>query len=185
MKKLFCFIVAMGIFSVSLFSQAPGVTVKGYVITLKDDTLRGDIKLNPKKELEVFEKVIINLSATEKKTFKPDKIKGYRTDSATFVSKKLDDGMSFFKVLCTGKLNLYEYMYYWEKPNKDVVVKSEYYMEKQGEDKTTKIKQGGKYKKQLAEAMADNAELVKSFDEKEFDAEDMIEIFKQYNSEAN
>lgn len=182
MKKISCLLLVLGISAIKLFSQAPAVTVKGYVVTLKDDTLRGDIKLNPKKELEVFEKVTINLSATEKKTFKPDKIKGYKTDSAVFVSKKLDDAMSFFKVLSTGKLNLYEFQYYWEKPNKDMVIKSEYYMEKQGEDKTTKIKQGGKYKKQLAEAMSDNEELVKSFDEKEFDAEDMIEIFNQYNS---
>ncbi len=182
MKKLFCLIVAIGIFTVNVFSQAPGVTVKGYVITLKDDTLRGDIKLNPKKELEVFEKVIINLSATEKKTFKPDKIKGYRTDSATFVSKKLDDAMSFFKVLSTGKLNLYVYQYYWEKPNKDVVTKSEYYMEKQGEDKTIKIKTGSKYKKQLSEAMADNEELVKNLEDRELSEEEMIEIFNQYNS---
>jgi hypothetical protein len=184
MKKQFFLIAILGILSADLFSQAPAVTVKGYVITLKDDTLRGDIKLNPKKELEVFEKVTIIISPTEKKTFKPEKIKGYSTDSAVFVSKKLDDAMSFFKVLSAGKLNLYEYDYYWEKPNKEVVTKSEYYMEKNGADKTTKIKEGSKYKKQLAEAMADNSELVKSFDEKEFDAEDMVDIFKQYNTEA-
>lgn len=181
MQRQFFYVFIIVFFTSYSFSQ----NVKGYVITLKDDTLRGEIKLNPKKELEVFEKVTLIISATEKKTFKPEKIKAYKTDSAYFVSKKFEDGMMFFKVLSAGKLNLYEYQYYWEKPNKDVVIKSEYYMEKSGEEKTTKIKQGSKYKKQLAEAMADNTELVKTFDEKEFDAEDMIEIFNQYNSEAN
>lgn len=182
MKKLVSLIVIFWALYAELFSQSSGVTVKGYVVTLKDDTLRGDIKINPKKELEVFEKVTITISATEKKTFKPEKIKEYVTDSGRYMSRMIDDQMVFLKVLSYGKINLYEYRYYWEKPNKDVVIKSEYYMEKEGDKKAGKIKQNSKYKKQLAEAMADNAELVKNFEDKEFDASDMIEIFNQYNS---
>jgi hypothetical protein len=183
MKNLFCSIVLLVMFSTQLFSQAGIVSVKGYVITLKGDTLRGDIKLNPKKELEVFEKVTIALSATEKKSFKPDKIKGYNIDTANFVSKKLDgDALVFYKVLSAGKLNLYEYQYYWEKASKDVTTKSEYYVEKEGEDKLTKIKQAGKYKKQLSELMSDNTEALSDVDEKEFNIEQIMEAFKQYNA---
>lgn len=183
MKKTVGLLSLLLLCSVSVFAQSD--LIEGYVITLKDDTLRGNIKLNPKKELEIFEKVTLIISETEKKTFKPNKIKSYHIDKAHFVSRQLDDEMAFFKVLSSGKLILLEYQYYWEKPSKEVIVKSEYYVEKRGEIKAIKIKQGSKYKKQLAEIMADNEELIKSFDDKDFDPVDMVEIFNQYNAEAN
>ena len=65
----------------------------------------------------------------------------------------------------------------------EIKVKSDYYMEKDGGE-FVKIK-SGKFKKQVTEVMADNEEIVKALEEKKYDYDNIVELFKAYNKASN
>ena len=81
---------------IDLNAQTAGF-LKGYIITLKGDTVRGEIKYNPKKELELYTKITFKVSETEKKAYGPDKIKEYNLDGQTFIPREIDGELKFIK----------------------------------------------------------------------------------------
>ena len=62
----------------------------------------------------------------------------------------------------------------------EIKVKSDYYMERNGESGPVKIK-SGKFKKQVGEVMSDNADIVKALEEKKYDFENIVEGFDSNN----
>lgn len=157
---------------------------KGYVVTLKGDTLKGDIKI-PKvgKEHEMFAKVFIKISEADQKSLKAEKVKEYVVDGQHFVVRKFDGDMVFMKKLSSGALNLYEYKYETYVMN-DVKVRSEYFIEKDGKEELTKIK-SGKLKKQIAEVISDNEELVKQVEASDkLEQDQLVQVVNEYNTWA-
>jgi hypothetical protein len=156
-----------------LFSQPK--YIKGHVITLKGDTLKGEIEVNPKKELDCYKKVKFRAGkAGAIKNFTPEKIKQYRLDTTTFVSTVVDDEPVFVKRLLAGTLNVYEGRselseglpdYFFEKDGKIIVIQD-------------KPKQ---FKKQLIPVMSDNAEIVKAIETEKYNFDSLLELFKAYN----
>ena len=157
--------------------------VKGYMINDKGDTLKGEIKMNPKKDFDLYAKVFFKDESGVKKNHKPDKVKGYGFENKHFVSAKYEGEMMFYKVLCNGKIMLYEMMYEMQQMN-DIVHKSEYYIANNGDTEFAKLKQN-KFKKQLSEYMKDNSELIENADDdKKFEIEKVTELINQYNDWA-
>ena len=164
-------------FNSSVFAQAK--YYKGYVITLIGDTIKGEIKKNPKREFDNFTKAAYRKSeGVEMKSFNPTKIKGYCVDGVTYISHNIDGDQVFIKRVSTGAVNLYEAQVEVMQMN-EIKVKSDYYMEKNIGD-LVKIK-SGKFKKQVEEAMADNEEIVKGLEDKKYDYENIVEVFNVYN----
>jgi hypothetical protein len=164
-------------FSSDTFAQAK--YFPGYVIMLNGDTLKGEVKKNPKKEFDNFAKAAYRKrDGGEIKTFNATKIKEYCVDGVTFVSRNVDGEQVFVKRLSKGAVNLYESQIEVLQMN-DIKVKSDYYMEK-GSGEFVRIK-SGKFKKQIEEVMSDNEEIVKALEDKKYEYDNIVELFNAYN----
>ncbi len=151
---------------------------KGYVITLKGDTLKGEIESNPKKELDLYKKLKFRAGkGLPIKNFVPERVREYKIDSVVFVSTVIEDEPVFVKRLLTGTYNVYEGRtelseglpdYFFEKDGKIIVIQD-------------KPKQ---FKKQLIPIMSDNTEIVKAIEEERYNFGSLLELFKEYNNSA-
>lgn len=182
MKKLVCFLLVFAAASfTSLHAELEWKT--GYVILNSGDSIKGDIKVNTKKELPMFQKVCLRQGENNLKNYKPDQVKEYGYESTRFFARKVDGEMSFLKVLSSGRINLYEFQFEMQRGN-DVVVDSDYYIEKNdGASELQKVK-SGKFKKTVADMMADNTELVQRVqnDDKKYEIADMRSVVDEYNA---
>jgi len=179
MKKC---LLALFICFVALLAPAQSTTVKGYIITGKGDTLRGDAKINPKKELDNYDKVIFKDANSPQKLYRPIKIKGYGFNDEHFISMdSQDDEKKFYKVLVRGEINFYKLGYEAMKMN-EIVFEVEYYIAHGESTDLTLIKES-KFKKQLSEWMKDNTTFIDAYpEEKKFDYEKALAAIKNYNS---
>lgn len=170
------------IFSLSLSILNSQVSfVKGYIVDAKGDTIRGEVKLNPKKENEVYLKVFFKDASGAIKTYKPNKIKAYGYNDLNFISMDSEGEPSFYNVLARGEINFYKLMFEALRMNK-VVFEAEYYIAPADNKKLTIVREG-KFKKQLGEWMKENPEFLASYeDEKTFDADKATSLIKQYNA---
>lgn len=181
----FFFVVGVVVTSITfseskLYAQAK--YLPGYVILLNGDTLKGEIKVNPKKEYDNFVKAQYRKKENvDMKTYNATKIKEYCVDGVTYVSRNIDGEQVFVKRLSKGNVNLYESQVEVLQMN-DIKVKSDYYMEKSNGE-FVKIK-SGKFKKQVSEAMADNEEIVKALEDKKYEYENIVELFEAYNKSS-
>lgn len=181
MKKLIAIAAIILSFN-CLFAQV--TFVKGYMITLKGDTVKGEVKINPKRLGDNFTKLFFKDNEGVQKNYKPDKVKGYGYEGKHFIAEKFGDEICFYKILAKGKVTLYE-MVYEEYNVSSTYFKSEYYFSQEGDKEFTRIKQG-KFKKQLSDVMKDNTEFIQNAteDEKKFEIEKVIDIVNQYNAWA-
>jgi hypothetical protein len=155
--------------------------VKGYVLPDKGDTLKGEVRINPKKENEYFAKVFFKDATGVQKNYKPEKTKAYGFDDKRFISMELDGEMKFFQVLVSGPMSLYKSIYESMKMN-EVTYQTEYYITSPEEAKPVVVKES-KFKKQITELMKDNAEIAAAYsEEKKFDLEKATELIKSYNA---
>jgi hypothetical protein len=167
--------------SVCALAQSQATFVKGYLVNDKGDTLKGEAKVNPKKEIDNYNKIYFKDESGVQKNYKPNKIKGYGCNNQDFVSMDADGEMKFYCVLATGNINLYKLGYEAMRMN-EVVFETEYYIA-HSDGKDLMLVKEGKYKKQLAEWMKDNQEFINSHNEdKKFDPQTITEIITQYNA---
>ena len=169
----------MGFLSYTSYSQI--TFVKGYLVGEKGDTLLGEVKTNPKKEQDNYNKVMFKDASGVQKNYKPNKVKGYGYANNHFVSKEHNEEVKFFKRMTDGPIVLYKAAF-------EVVVMNEtsfdfeYYLFKEGDKKLTEVKEG-KFKKQLQEWMKDNQEFADDYkDEKKLNAESAVDIINKYNT---
>ena len=180
-SKIAVVVAALLAFNSEVFAQTK--YYPGYVIMLKGDTLKGEIKKNPKKEYDNFIKVAYRQSEGGPiKTFNPTKITEYCVDGFKYVSRNIDGEQVFIKLISSGAVNLYEAQIEVYQMN-DLKIKSDYFMEKLGEAGPVKIK-SGKFKKQVQEVMSDNEEIVKGLEDNTYDYENIVEVFNSYNKSS-
>lgn len=180
MKKT-ALILTLTVFTFSAFSQV--TFVKGYLIDTDGDTLKGEIKMNPKKDFDLFNKVFFKDESGVQKNYKPDKVKGYGFDNKNFISSTYENEPMFYKVLCKGPVMLYEMMYETQIMN-EISYKSEYFVARKEDKEYTRLKPV-KYKKQLSEFMKDNTDIAQNAEEeKKFEIEKVMELVNQYNDWA-
>lgn len=180
MKKSVLTLALLFTFSIA-FSQI--TFVKGYMINMTGDTLKGEIKMNPKKEFDNYTKVFFKDPSGVQKNYKPDKIKGYGFENKHFIASKLDGEPTFYKVLSQGHIMLYEVKFETLQMN-EIAVKNEYYFSKKEDAEYTRIKEN-KFKKQFGEVMKDNPDiLANAGEDKKFEIEKVVEIVNQYNDWA-
>lgn len=185
MKSIFSITTVIIAFVIAFNTQshAQAKYFPGYVILLNGDTLKGEVKKNPKKEFDNFAKASYRKKENvDMKTYNATKIKEYCVDGVVFVSRNIDGEQVFVKRLSKGNVCLYEAQVEVLQMN-EIKVKSDYFMEKEGGE-FVKIK-SGKFKKQVTEVMADNEDIVKALEEKKYDYDNIVELFKEYNKASN
>lgn len=163
-----------------LFANAQITFVKGYLINDKGDTLKGEVKINPKKEHELYTKVFFKDESGVQKNYKPNKVKGYGFNSNHFISISQDEEALFYKRLTNGAIILYKTSFETVNMN-ETIHDHMWYLFKVGDKKITEVREG-KFKKQLNEWMKDNQEIANEFkEEKEFNEASAIETIVKYN----
>lgn len=173
-------LVVLFILFSAIYSQGQVTFVKGYIVNLKGDTLKGEAKINPKKELESYNKVFFKDESGVQKNYKPEKLQAYGYEGHHFVSMDSEGEKKFFKVLSRGTINFYKLGYEGLRMN-NIVFEVEYYLSHSG-DKELELVKEGKFKKQMTEWMKDNTEFINTYgDEKNFNAERALEIISNYN----
>jgi hypothetical protein len=185
MKKLFtlALLLASGLF---ITARAEYVWKSGYVVLNSGDTVKGEVRYNTKKEIDLFSKVQIKLSETEKKSYNAEKVKSYGYEDVKFVARKIGGEMAFVKVLTAGRINIFEFQYELQRGS-EIIVEKEYFIENADKqaDEPHKLKPG-KFKKIVSDLMADHAELVERIqaEDKKYELADCIEIAEEYNEWA-
>ena len=179
MKKVFVLLLLF-VAATVVPAHAEMIWKSGYVILASGDSVKGEIKVNTKKELTLFQKVAFKHGETMK-TYKPEQVKEYGFEEKKFVSRKVEGEGMFLKVLSSGKVNLYEGQFEFYRGDQ-LIVESEYYIEKSGDSELHKAKPG-KFKKTVADLMADNTELVTRVqgEDKKYEVGDMVSIVNEYN----
>jgi hypothetical protein len=165
----------------ALFAGAQTTFVKGYIVNEKGDTVRGEAKVNPKKEIDSYNKIFFKEPSGVQKNYKPNKISAYGVGAEHFRSMDSEGEKKFYKVLATGDINFFKLGYEGLRMN-EVVFETEYYISDKDSQELVLVKEG-KFKKQMTERMKDNPEFINTYgDDKKFDPEKATEIITQYNS---
>lgn len=155
--------------------------VKGYIVTAKGDTLKGEARINPKKEIDNYYKVSFKDETGIQKIYKPNKILAYGYDNEHFRAMDSQDEKSFYKVLASGGISLFRLDYETMRMNA-LVVETEYYISVAGDKDLILVKES-RFKKQAAELMKDNPDFINTYgDEKKLNCEKAVEVITQYNS---
>jgi hypothetical protein len=164
---------------IAIFAQF--TFVKGYVVNDKGDTLRGEVKINPKKEHEGYQRVTFKDASGAQKNYKPAKVKGYGYDNNHFVSWGKEDEALFYKRLATGPIFFYKSAFEVVAMNKSTW-EFDYFLFKEGDKKMTDARIG-KFGKQLKEWMKDAQEYAEYYKEnsKDIDEASAIEAITKYN----
>lgn len=186
MKKLFTLLLLLssGLF---ISARAEYVWKSGYVVLVTGDTVKGEVRYNTKKEIDLYSKVQIKLSETEKKSYNPAKVKSYSYEDVTFVTRKIGGELAFVKVLTSGRINVFEFQYEIQRGS-EINVEKEYFIENttKAADEPQKLK-FAKFKKTAIELMADHTELIERIQEedKKYELSDCIALVEEYNEWAS
>ncbi len=160
---------------------------EGYIVSENDDTLKGEIKANPKKELSLYSKVMFRDKQGFTKTYKSNKIKsfGYLNTKNnkwhTFIAIKEDES-KFYKLTINHPIVIYEYQYEEMKVGGDFYVAKQYYIKQNNDFIRVKSK---KLKKVLSEHI-DNTEILSEIEKMEdIDVEKLSSLLEKYYSKSS
>ena len=88
MKKLF--ITTLFFLAIGLEMKAQAVFMPGYIIDKKGDTLNGEIKVNHKKEIDLYKKIFFRKDEKEApKQYAPTAIQGFKVEDKFFEPVKI------------------------------------------------------------------------------------------------
>lgn len=155
--------------------------IKGYVVNEKGDTVKGEVKINPKKEQDNYSKVFFKDESGTQKNYKPNKIKAYGFDSQNYEALDYEGELKFYKILVRGEISFYKMMFEIINMN-STSYDAEYYIKRSEDKKMTLVKEG-KLKKQLQEMMSGGSGFANEYEsDKKVNEEKAIEVIKKYNS---
>ena len=181
-RLLFLFILFISVSAGAQKVAAPKIVfLKGYLVNDKGDTIRGEVKYNPKKEQDCYTKVFFKDEAGVQKNYKPKKAKAYGFEDKDFVAMDFENELKYYRVMTAGDINLYKMMYEMISMNQPVIG-AIYFISRKDDKDLTEVKEG-KFKKQMSDWMKDNTDFINNFeDSKDFNAESATEVIKQYNA---
>ena len=179
MKKLF-FITLIGFCTTTLKAQV--TFVKGYIVNDKGDTLKGEVKINPKKEQDNHNKVFFKDDKGIQKNYKPNKIKAYGFEGNNhYIAMDIGGEEKYYKAIARGEISLYKMIFEEIKMNESSF-QAEYFLQKKGDKKMADVKQS-KFKKQLGELMSGSAGFVSDYEDgKTLDEAKAAEVINKYNN---
>ncbi|MCD6067824.1 MAG: hypothetical protein K0S33_2650 [Bacteroidetes bacterium] len=177
MHKACIFIIAC-LFCAGLAAQNDFAA--GYIIGPKNDTIRGEVKLFVKNEMDYYVKTMFrNKPAGGGKQYFPSKIHGYGVEDRHYASIKYYDLWVFMQVVCKGKIMFYEY-----KPPVALgndKMQSQFFILKGGFEEMEQIFPDTKVKKQIRSFISDDKELVKEIENTELHYAELVQLIDRYN----
>lgn len=178
MRKILSILFGCALFS---FAGAQSAFVKAYIVNTAGDTIKGEVKVNPKKELTNFNKVTFKDESGVQKIYKPEKIKAYGFGDQHFVSYESDGETFFFNRVISGEISLFKLGIESMRMNKPVY-EEVYYLSHASNHELIEVKEG-RFKKQLTEWTKDYPDLIEEYgDDKKFEIEKAKEVIMHYNN---
>ncbi len=178
MTKLI-FVALISICAATLKAQV--TFVKGYIVNDKGDTLKGEVKINPKKEQDNHNKVFFKDDKGIQKNYKPNKVKAYGYENNHYITMDMGGEDKYYKAIARGEISLYKMIFEEIKMNESSF-EAEYFLQKNGDKKMTDVKPN-KFKKQLGEMISGAAGYVSDYeDSKTLDEAKAAEIINKYNT---
>lgn len=157
---------------------------EAYVIGLKGDTIRGDIKTTKTKPTDFYQKINFRDKNNKIRLFTPDKISGYWFKDYYYVSAFHNNKPCFFKVLSKGKATLLEISFYYNDAGEVVEMQDYCVLEKDKPEEMIVLEQKG-LKKQLKSIFKADKELSSKIAEQKeikFDVDLIQGYFNEFNS---
>lgn len=188
MKHLFFFILS--ICSLSVFCQAKktaDVFEDAYIVTLKGDTVRGQIKMPKGKKAEIYQKISFKDPTNKVRLYTPDKIKGYGYANYYYISAFHNNKSCYFKVLSRGKVSLFQTGFEVMEDGIADEVNEFCVMEEKGDGQFKIVDEKG-IKKQLKDLFKSNKALVQKINEQKeitFNAQTLENYFNEFNESVS
>jgi len=177
-------LIAIIFYLSTIYSIAQKATLeKGYIVNEKGDTIKGEVKYNPKKEQDCYSKVFFKDEAGVQKNHKPGKkVKAYGFKDEHYIAMDFENEPKFYRVLAMGEINFYKMMFEEISMNQPVLG-GDYFIAHKADEKSLTAVREGKFKKQMLEWMKDNTEFIADYqDEKNLNEESAIIVIKKYNA---
>jgi len=178
MKKVKIILILFGFIGL----KAQTVYEKGYLVNEKGDTLVGEIKINQKKEFEIYTKVGFRDEKGMQKNYKPEKVNAFGFKDRVFVKMEYGSDWMYYEVLSRGDISFYKLVF--EGLYKTKKLETEYFVWKTGSKKLQDLKTS-KFKKSMMDLMEDHLDSINEYEEpedKQFDEVKAAQVISNYNA---
>lgn len=193
MKNLVSLTFFLFIFSASAQPRKPArmaqVFVNGYYVTVKGDTVKGQVQVNPEDETDFYKQFAFLAPRSKKSRLMTaaSRIKAYGLEDRNFVMIDHDGEKFFVERLAMGRLRFYELRFHG-KIDGNPAIESAYFIKDtgaEGEDKDlgeikkipTKF-----YKKNLKPYMKDQLMIWSDLDKYTFSKQTVLNAVKEFNA---
>lgn len=168
-------------------AKMAAVFVPGYYINNKNDTVRGQLQINPEDLTDFYSRfAFISGRAKKPKMFLAGQTKAYGFEGRNFVSLNTDGQKLFVERLVYGRLRFYEYRYNG-KINGSPGIESVYYIrDMYAEGENDGLKEPRKmshkfYKKSLKPYLQDQPMLWSDLDKYTFNRDKVVQTINEFN----
>lgn len=163
------------------------VFVPGYYIGKKNDTVRGQVQINPDDPTDFYSRfAFISGRSKKPKTFLAGQTRGYGFEGRNFVSLKNDGRNLFAERLAYGRLRFYEYQFNG-KQNGVPAVESVYFIkDTYAEGENVALREPRKlpnkfYKKALKPYLQEQPMLWSDLDKYTFNRDKIVQTIVEFN----
>jgi hypothetical protein len=193
MKQILSILFIAGAFSA--FAQPKGkeakmapVTQPGYYLSLKGDTMRGEIQTNPEDPTGLYKTFNFRTGSSGKLAeISTKKAKGYGFGGRHFVLVPYDEQTSvYIEMLVNGRLKFYEYKFQGTKDGLPAIENMYYIQDTRAEEKDAVLKELKPistkfYKKELKPYMKDQPVTWNDLDKFYFNLDNVVKALKDFN----
>ena|ERR1700741_4269063 len=174
------FLLFIGFVAAYFGLSAQADYTEGYIVSAKGDTIRGEIKLNHKNEMEVYSKVMFReKNPGQARQYVPSKIRSFSFDGLEYASVRLDNQWIFMQVVCRGRIMFFEYKPPVALGNERM--QSQYFIMKGGFESLEQFFVDSKAKKHIKPFLADDKEFQKEIENETIDYSGLVYTISRYN----
>lgn len=193
MKNILSILFVAG--TLGVFAQPKGkaphmapIMTKGYYLTMKGDSVRGEIQTNPDDPTGFY--TGFNFRVGDKGKVAPissKKAKGYGFDGRHFTLVPYDAETSvYIEQLASGRLKFFEYKFHDKKDGEAIIASSYYIQDTKAEEKDAELKELKPistkfYKKDLKPYMKDQAMTWTDLDKFVFNKDAVVRAINEFN----
>jgi hypothetical protein len=191
MKRLLSIVfVASAVTAFSQPKKAPKmapVLEEGYYVTAKNDTVRGEVQVNPEDETELYRQFNFRPAKGGKvMPVSPKKAKAYGYGNRHFVQTVSDEGEIYLDRLASGRLNFFEYRFNGKIDGNPGIESSYYMQDTRAEGADAGLKEVKKinnkfYKRDLKPYMKDQPMIWSDLDKFTFDKNAVVNAINEFN----
>lgn len=160
----------------------------GYFVTLRNDTVRGEIQINPQNETDFYKQFYFRKKGTKKaRPYNAQRAKAYMVEGKNYVMATIDDRKLFIERLVSGRLNFYEYRHKGKLDGYAAIESAYFIKDTDPEQSDVDLKELRKissmfYKKFLKPYMKDQPMIWKDLDKYNFDEQSVVSSIIEFNT---